>query len=230
MPGDAMNGHITDLNAWLRRVPHPAVVLVTNSEGTKTCPVPVGGKKWVFLQETILALDPIKLEAQDKTGKTLRVCEFSADDADGAPLTPPVPLTPPGVVEDPLIVFGRLLAANHDRAIQAFERGAESARVAYEHGAGSAREASNVANEKLMELLTLVMQRQSMLERFLSRQHAEAIQRIEEAELEAETNAPQGNVMEQVLAQLAPGVIANVMNGQGGPKPPPQGPPVPGKG
>lgn len=67
---------VTPLRAWLRRQPHPNRLRVDGRDVA----IATGSNHWAKTEETVLAMDPSKVEALDSTGGILRVTTLRDDD------------------------------------------------------------------------------------------------------------------------------------------------------
>jgi hypothetical protein len=214
MPGQ--RGHVGDLGSWLRRNPQPVIVRAYTAEGVKTIRKPSGVRIWREWTDTILALDPSKVEALDKEGNVLRACVLNEDDQ---VLGPAGQATPDAgnKMQSTLVVLAQLLAESYTRAMNAYDRGAEMARAATE---------AQTAHQ--LEMMTLQMQRVTVLERFVTQSHMHAIAQIEEArelareraDVEAEGNGEGGGgLFEEMAAQFMPSLMAGQQAAAAMPKP-----------
>jgi len=97
------NATASALRRWLRRTPQPTKIRL---DGEKVVAVAQGANQWAVTEETVLALNPSRIEALDSTGLVLRALNLRDEEDDE-----PAKKTP--VAEDRFNQFARLLNEAH---------------------------------------------------------------------------------------------------------------------
>lgn len=123
-----------NVHSWLRRLPHPVAVLVDG----RRVEVGQGKRKWADAEESILALNPLRVEAIDASGTILRAVSLDRDDPTETDKKP--------VVESELQTFAKLLSA------------------AYTQGANATKDAYAMAFVENTNLVSILAQRLGALE------------------------------------------------------------------
>lgn len=220
MPG--IKGQVQDLYSWIRRRPQPEVLVAHCADGVKRLPKPHGNKPWRDWIDTVMKVDPLRVEAIDKDGSILRVADLSMGGDEDAVLGPAGQVTTDAGnrTQSTLVVLAGLLSESYTRAMNAFQLGAEMA-----------RSSSEAQTAHLLEMMTLQMQRVTVLERFVTQSHIHAIAQIEEARQlaaeRADTGEEGGGMLEQMAANFLPGLMAGQQARATTAKPPAPKPPKP---
>ena len=184
-----------DMRVWLRRTPQPHQVKVETPEGPKLLAPPQGNarNKWVQVEDAIKRLRAFHVEALDKSGAILRMCDLEVETVEGD--TPAEAIEPArqSKYERELTTVARLLA-------QAQKDGA--AIVAQQHEASFA---------KLLEVVSILSGRLNSFETMLSRLDEARMRRIEEDAAAAEEEAP---TRAEGLAEMLAPLVAGMLQGQ----------------
>jgi len=138
---------ITNVRVWIRRKPEPHAIAVTTDDGVKTVKLGGGRRKWKDAETTVLALQPSHLEALDKEGTVLRVCDLELPEVEGGDED----IKPTSRFESNLVLVARLL------------------KDAQKNGADAQAEAYRVAFDKQAALVELAYRRLEGLERAWTR-------------------------------------------------------------
>jgi len=162
---DPMHLREKRFKSWLRRKPRPNRVRATCEDGTTrtiTINAQQGGTFWADTIETLESLQPVRVEALDAAGDTIRAIDITTDEeeeGDDSEVAAPVTATPVVSASDDgrLVAFARLLAE------------------AYRNGADAQRASSDVAFSRLVELTNVAFQRLDSLERAYSRSFSERL-------------------------------------------------------
>lgn len=190
--------NVAQLRSWL--LPSPRPVSVRVKCGKETHELNVAGQTWAKVAQSIIALEPDRIEALDAEGKVLRVCKPQETDDDEAPAeASPAPVVP---------------AHAYDPETLRFELVAKLLADAYKHS-------TNVAFDKIVDIVNAQNRRAESLERslqaserLLRRQIEDQADEIAEAREEAE-KGPLGG-----LGDLVQGFIGGQQKAAEGAPPP----------
>lgn len=212
----------SSLRRWLRRQPHPAKLRVDGREVA----VATGSNQWAATEETVLALNPSKVEALDANGVMLRAMTVGDRDDDDDSDKPRAP------VISELAQLAQLLNDSADKAAQRHA-------AAYE-----------LAFTKMVGLLEMGFQRLGSLEGawqkamhqtalaqsnavLTSAEAQAALAQAQQGSGDPASDAIQALIMQAMMAKGGMGGLASMMNGAAGPAhaapPAPKAPPQPAK-
>jgi hypothetical protein len=184
---------VSSLRRWLRRTPQPRKLKV---DGRKV-DVPSGVNCWAVLEETVLSMDPRRIEALDSGGVVLRATTLGADDAESASTDVDAKKSD---ADTELTVLARIISDAHD--------------------AGAARHADayTLAFNKFAELVNILSVRLGGLENAWQKAMAQTAQaEAEKIVAQQLANAGEGAdpVAPALLAMLAQAQAVNAAKANG---------------
>jgi len=143
------------VRGWLIRNPKPAKVCVTSSVGKRDIALHTMGDTWAQRAATIMALDPILIEALSETGEVLRATRFDDEDEEEE-TEAPAPAAAAAVVVAPA-----------DAETMRFELFARLYSQGVKDGITAATAQTDTAFTKLVEICNVLSKRGENLEKSL---------------------------------------------------------------